>query len=631
MRKPKPSDKYRRYPMSKSVLISGMNGNKRIDFKNALAFVLDGNESDLSGFSSDEDNDDEAEVNPLSLNKFETDVDFMEQSDDLKGNDEKEDSDENVEAEEEPHVVKKKHVYRWRKKDIPKHNGIFTPEVSENEDNTIKTQLEYFKMFWSDKLTDLVVENTNLYSTQKSGSSVNTSRSEIEQYIGMHIKMGVISLPAYTLYWSNEMRYPPIAEIMSLKRFQKLRRFLHFVDNSTFKEGSSDKLFKIKPIVEGLRDQCVLVKPEELHSIDEQIIPSKTKFTKIRQYNPKKPVKWGFKNLVRAGASGIIYDFYIYTGKANGDDADEDFESLQKCAQVVARLCKDLPSNRNHRLLFDNWFTTLDLLIYLKKKGILACGTVRSNRLQGCPLQSNKEMKKAGRGSIDYKSDMNSGIVVTKWCDNNCVHIASNFVGTEPIGTIERWCTDEKARKQIPCPRIILVYNEGMGGVDLSDMLISLYRIVVKTKRWYVKIFWHCIDISKVNAWLLYRRHCQEQGINRRNQLSLLQFILKIADALIHGNRQVTPVAAPRKAGRPPKRKSLEVGETTKRGKKPFTPPPRKEVRQDKLAHWPEIQSTGKGRCRQCGKGFSRVYCIKCGMCLCLTGQKNCFFDYHSA
>ena len=62
-------------------------------------------------------------------------------------------------------------------------------------------------MFWPDKLIDTVVGNTNLYSTKKSGVSLNTSRSEIEQYIGntMHIKMGVISLPAYTLYWSNEM------------------------------------------------------------------------------------------------------------------------------------------------------------------------------------------------------------------------------------------------------------------------------------------------------------------------------------------------------------------------------------------------------------------------------------------
>ncbi len=64
----------------------------------------------------------------------------------------------------------------------------------------------------------------------------------------------------------------------------------------------------------------------------------------------------------------------------------------------------------------------------------------------------------------------------------------------------------EKCRKAIQCPKIVKVYNRGMDGVDLSDMLIALYRIEVKTRRWYLNLFWHCIDICKVNAWLLYRR-----------------------------------------------------------------------------------------------------------------------------
>ena len=40
-----------------------------------------------------------------------------------------------------------------------------------------------------------------------------------------------------------------------------------------------------------MRNEYVKVEPEEFHSVDEQIIPSKTKYTKIRQYNPKKTKK----------------------------------------------------------------------------------------------------------------------------------------------------------------------------------------------------------------------------------------------------------------------------------------------------------------------------------------------------
>ena len=81
----------------------------------------------------------------------------------------------------------------------------------------------------------------------------------------------------------------------------------------------------------------------------------------------------------------------------------------------MARLCKKLPSHQNHKVFFDNWLTTFDLMLYMQNEGYLAVGTVRSNRMQGCPLTSNKEQEKKGRRSYDYKVDKNSGITVVKW------------------------------------------------------------------------------------------------------------------------------------------------------------------------------------------------------------------------
>ena len=123
-------------------------------------------------------------------------------------------------------------------------------------------------------------------------------------------------------------------------------------------------------------------------------------------------------------------------------------------------------------MYIDNWFTTLDLLIYLKKSGIHCCDTLRANRLQGCPLLSNKMLKQKGRVAIDHQSDLISGNIVAKWMDNNAVHVASNFVGVEPIGTVKRWSGEHKSKIDIECPQLVLFYNKGMGGVDLADMLI---------------------------------------------------------------------------------------------------------------------------------------------------------------
>ena len=77
---------------------------------------------------------------------------------------------------------------------------------------------------------------------------------------------------------------------MPRNRFLELHRYLHFVDN-TATYNSDDKLFKIRPVIDAVRNEYVKVTPEDYHSVDKQIIPSKAKYTKIRQYNPQKPKK----------------------------------------------------------------------------------------------------------------------------------------------------------------------------------------------------------------------------------------------------------------------------------------------------------------------------------------------------
>ena len=79
-------------------------------------------------------------------------------------------------------------------------------------------------------------------------------------------------------------------------------------------------------------------------------------------------------------------------------------------------------------MFFDNWFTTLDLLHSLISKGIYAVGTIRLNRLQGCPLDANKDLMKNGRGAMDYRCNSNSGIMAVKLVDNSVVNLISNFV-----------------------------------------------------------------------------------------------------------------------------------------------------------------------------------------------------------
>lgn len=57
----------------------------------------------------------------------------------------------------------------------------------------------------------------------------------------------------------------------------------------------------------------------------------------------------------------------------------------------------------------------------------------------------------------------------------------ANNVSIE-ICAIERWSKNVKARKDIPFPHIVIMYNKIMTRADLAGVLIVLYCVEVKTK-----------------------------------------------------------------------------------------------------------------------------------------------------
>ena len=73
-----------------------------------------------------------------------------------------------------------------------------------------------------------------------------------------------MKLPDYNLYWAAETRYPKIADVMSNKRINKLRKFFHVVDNTTKdKPGNqNDKAFKIRPVIEAVRENSRAIEAE---------------------------------------------------------------------------------------------------------------------------------------------------------------------------------------------------------------------------------------------------------------------------------------------------------------------------------------------------------------------------------
>ncbi|XP_057308224.1 piggyBac transposable element-derived protein 3-like [Hydractinia symbiolongicarpus] len=274
-------------------------------------------------------------------------------------------------------------------------------------------------------------------------------------------------------------------------------------------EQASDKLFKIQPLWKMVLDNCIKVEPKENHSIDEQIIPAKTRTSAIRQYNPKKPQKWVSRCWYEQVRVVLSTNFSCILAQKHGIG--------ETAANVVMKLCKGLLKHVNHKLSFENWFSILELLVNLKQLQILVTCNIRSNRVANCPLMLEKDLRKLGRGPHDYRKDANFGIIIDRWYDKKSVQLASTYAIASVSSQVQRFLK-KKTRELIPWPGIVKEYNSAMEGVDLADMLIALYCSPYKIKCWYLKVVFHRVDICKVNSWLLYRRYADQLKIPKKGE-----------------------------------------------------------------------------------------------------------------
>ena len=78
-----------------------------------------------------------------------------------------------------------------------------------------------------------------------------------------------------------------------------------------------------------------------------------------------------------------------------------------------------------------------------------------------------------------------------------------------------------------------------MGGVDLSDILLALYKICQRSVKYYMHIFYYCLGVSVANGWLLYRRQSEQKGINKKQQLTLLKFKAQVANSVLQSRKTV--------------------------------------------------------------------------------------------
>ena len=164
------------------------------------------------------------------------------------------------------------------------------------------------------------------------------------------------------------------------------------------------------------------------------------------------------------------------------------------------------------------------------KQDIGIVGTVGANRLRNCPLSSDKTVRQKGRGSAEIKIFVSDNVElrVIKCFDNRAVTILTTFEAVVPPSQVKRWDCKKKKELHIDCPSAVVSFHKNMGEMDLLDGLLSYYRIPVKSKKWYLCLIWHFLDVTCVQAWLFYNKDAAAAS-----SMSLKPFKMSIAESLL--------------------------------------------------------------------------------------------------
>lgn len=469
------------------------------------------------------------------------------------------------------------------------------------------TTVELFELFITEDIIDLFVTESNRYAIFHNAENPRITPNEIKCFIAILILSGYNSLCNRRLYWDShdDTRNHLVVNSMRRNRFEQILRFLHCKDNTHV--DNSNKMWKIQPLIDKVKSNCMNhFVPEQNLSYDESMVKYYGKHS-CKQFIRNKPIRFGYKIWCLCTSIGYLVDFEIYQGRNTA--ANTEYQTVfGKASAPLVEMIDRFPDNLKKlpfHFFFDNLFTGLNLLAYLRECGYGGTGTMRGNRLtKSCPLPGNKEMDKMARGSHESIISKEDGVSVVRWKDNSIVTVGSNCVGVDPITNVKRFSQSEKKFIQIPRPSVIGEYNRSMGGVDRLDQNVAGYRIHIRNRKWYWSILTWSLDVSIQNAWLIGRKSGKK--------MTQLEFRREIVQVYL----KRYGVAA-KGAGRP----AASIAGTSRISI---------DLRFDETNHL--VQKIVKKR-RCAGDGCRnktsavRTQCKKCNVGLCL----DCFEDYHLA
>ncbi|PNF14286.1 hypothetical protein B7P43_G07092, partial [Cryptotermes secundus] len=403
-----------------------------------------------------------------------------------------------------------------------------------NQSVNVLDIVQTFLLFFTEDFVNNIVQETNTYAQQFICGRVFPFRSPARQWVpvtlnemyvvlALFLLMGIVNKPTLNSYFSTKrlLYTPAFPDVISRDRFQLICKFLHFNDN-TKKDNylGPTRLFKIFPVIQHLNEKFqTLFYPGQNICIDESLTLWKGRLA-FKMYLPLKASKFGIKTYELCDSkSGYLWSFIVYTGSETQLNSSLIRENTNKTTSVVLHLVEPL-LHRGHTLWMDNYYNSPQLAKLLKNHGTDCVGTLRLNR-KGVPTTVKNTKLRKGEIIAQHAGP----ITVLKWQDKKPVSVISTFHNADTQ-------TDIKRNKEIKKPKIIIDYNEMMGGVDLKDQLLQYYNVERKRlHKWYMKLFRCLLNVTVVNGMIIYNKNQERLTDHLAFRVNLVEgLLLKFTD-----------------------------------------------------------------------------------------------------
>jgi hypothetical protein len=159
--------------------------------------------------------------------------------------------------------------------------------------------------------------------------------------------------------------------------------------------------------------------------------------------------------------SGYVWNFIIYTGQDTV--FDEFLKNEPNGSKLILQLIAPL-LNQGYCVIIDNLFLSPDLIHKLYSKQTDAMGTLHQNMMGVL-----SDMKSAKLKKDDHVSVCKDRLMIVKWKTEKDICLTSTTHDDKMVPTRVRGQDMKK-------PKVIIDYNCGMGGMDLSDAYLTTYH-----------------------------------------------------------------------------------------------------------------------------------------------------------